>query len=415
MVTSDRSVRLLDFGVAKLLVDAAPLEGGLTQVLGLAVTPDYASPEQVSNRPITVSTDVYSLGVVLYEMLTEVRPYRLPRSGMAALEEAILAADVPQASTRVSGRLSRELRGDLDNVLDKALQKDPAQRYPSVESMAADVQRYLDGEPVLARARGRLYRAGKFVNRHRWPFAAAASVLVASTGGTGVALWQAHEARRQEAIARQNLSIFEASSEFSQEVIMEGLRREESASLNTLVDRTVATAENSFGGNPTLSAVAVDAASSWLMTAARASDAEKLLARALLTFPPGFQPTFVGYLRCKHGEALVGVGRHAEGVRELQMGLAANLGAEGSGAYCLQGLADASRQVNDPRAALDFMLRAQQAFANERRQSPSAHAYLLTGLGVALSLSGRTDDADASFAGALELLSGARRDQSSLA
>lgn len=415
LVGTDGSVCLLDFGVAKLLVDDAAADAGLTRLLGVAVTPDYASPEQVSKRAITVATDVYSLGVVLYELLTETRPYRLERQSMAALEEAILNAESPLASSRVGGMLARQLRGDLDNILDKALQKDPALRYCSVESMASDVQRYLDGEAVLARPRGRIYRAGKFLARHRWGVTAVTSVVLASLGGTAVALWHAHEAGRQEAIARRSLNIAEASSEFSQEVMTEGLQRDESGALNRLVDRTVATAERSFGGNGTLSAVAVDAASSWLMSASRVADAEKLLAHALQTFAPDFQPGFVGYLRCKHGEALVGLGRHTEGVLALQTGLAANLGPEGAGAYCLQGLATAAMQANDPQAALDYMLSAQRAFANEHRQSPSAHAYLLSGLGRALILNGRTEEADATFGRALELLSNARRGASGLA
>lgn len=205
LVTPAGEIRLLDFGVAKLLLDDTPPASNLTQTLGRAVTPDYASPEQVANKPVTVATDVYSMGVVLYELLCGERPYKLGRSTMAALEEAILKADVPLASTRVAGnrRLARQLRGDLDNVLAKALRKDAARRYSSVESMAADVQRYLAGEPVQAQPRSRWYTLGKFITRHRLPLGAAAVVLLACTGGAGVALWQARVARAETARAEQ--------------------------------------------------------------------------------------------------------------------------------------------------------------------------------------------------------------------
>jgi serine/threonine-protein kinase len=117
--------------------------------------------------------------------LTGQRPYRLGRPTAAALEEAILSADVPLASTRAAGdrKLARHLRGDLDTVLAKALKKNPEQRYASVESFAADVQRHLDGEPVLAQPDSRWYRAGKFVHRNALPLGAAASVVLALAMG----------------------------------------------------------------------------------------------------------------------------------------------------------------------------------------------------------------------------------------
>ncbi len=172
LVTARGEVKLLDFGVAKLLEDDAPAAANLTQQIGRAVTPDYASPEQVSGRPVTVASDVYSLGIVLYELLTGERPYRVERYSAAALEDAIMHADVAAASTRVAGdrKLARRLRGDLDTIVDKALRKDIAQRYPSVESMAADLRRHLEGEPVWAQPPSWRYRTGKFVRRHglRW-------------------------------------------------------------------------------------------------------------------------------------------------------------------------------------------------------------------------------------------------------
>jgi eukaryotic-like serine/threonine-protein kinase len=205
LVTEAGEVRLLDFGVAKLLEQDSPVAGELTQLLGRALTPDYASPEQVSGRPVTVATDIYSLGVVLYELLTGQRPYRLQRSTMAALEEAIMAADVPLASRRVADqpRLARTLRGDLDNILSKALRKHSAQRYASVEAFAADIQRYLDGEPVLAQPRSRGYVIAKFVRRHRLAVGAFGAVGLSVLIGLGVALWQAGVARAEAARAEQ--------------------------------------------------------------------------------------------------------------------------------------------------------------------------------------------------------------------
>ena len=205
LVTPEGEVRLLDFGVAKLLATDLPVDTGITQRMGRAMTPDYASPEQIAAKPVTVATDLYSLGVVLYELVTGQRPYRLGRQSAAALEEAILAADVPLASTRVQGdrALASQLRGDIDTILVKALRKDPSQRYASAESFAADLTRHLEGEPVLARPPTRRYRAAKFAGRHRLAIGATGAVVVSVVIGLGAVLWQAQAAQAEAARAEQ--------------------------------------------------------------------------------------------------------------------------------------------------------------------------------------------------------------------
>lgn len=194
LVTPAGQVRLLDFGVAALL-DAPPAGRDLTQRLGRPVTPDYAAPEQLAGEAVGVAADVYSLGVLLYELLAGERPYRL--DGARSPAQAVLDADVPPASSRVRGDRARvrALRGDLDAILDQALRKAPSLRYASVESFAADVRRHLEGRAVSARAPSRSERAWKFARRHR---IALATWLLVSGGiaiGGGAALWQAHEAR----------------------------------------------------------------------------------------------------------------------------------------------------------------------------------------------------------------------------
>ncbi|MBL8346890.1 MAG: protein kinase [Rubrivivax sp.] len=204
LVTEQGEVRLLDFGVGKLLQEDGALASHLTKAIGSALTPDYASPEQIAGKPVTVATDVYSLGVVLYELLSGQRPYRLGRQSTAALEEAILAADVPRASARTTDRArARALRGDLDAVLAKALAKNPARRYLTIEAFAADLQAVLDGEPVQAQPASRTYRLRKFVRRNALAVTGGALVTVSLLGGLGAALWQAQAARIQAARAEQ--------------------------------------------------------------------------------------------------------------------------------------------------------------------------------------------------------------------
>ena len=218
--------------------------------MGRAVTPDYASPEQVAGKPVGVATDVYSLGVVLYELLTGQRPYRLGRQSMAALEEAILAADVPLASTRVAAdkALARALRGDIDTVLVKALHKDPARRYASVESFAADLQRHLDGEPIQARPPSRRYRIYKFMRRNRLGTASIAAVAASLVLGFAVALWQARQARVEAARAEQ-------VKEFMASVLKQATPRE--GGVVTAGDLLLAASqriEKELAGNPRVAA-----------------------------------------------------------------------------------------------------------------------------------------------------------------
>jgi len=211
LVTPDGDVRLLDFGIARLLDDSPAAD--LTVTGGRAMTLPYASPEQVAHLPLGVATDVYSLGVMVYELLAGQRPYRPARETAAALEEAILSQDPLRPSEAATDAATRKrLRGDLDAVVLKALNKEPEQRYPSVSAFADDIERYLDGRPVYARPADWFSRARKFVGRNRLAVGASAAVIVAVLGGAGVAIWQARvaqaEQRRAEAVKDFIASIF---------------------------------------------------------------------------------------------------------------------------------------------------------------------------------------------------------------
>jgi serine/threonine protein kinase/tetratricopeptide (TPR) repeat protein len=178
MVNESGQVRLLDFGVAKLLLGDDEEQTRLTQLFGLALTPEYASPELIRGQT-DEGADVYALGVVLYELLCGSRPYPLePSSSRAMLERAIsavlvkvpssqLATDAGMKRGTTQDRLARQLRGDLDAIVLKALAKLPEQRYPSAVALADDLQRYLHDEPVFARPARLTYRVSKFLTRHR--------------------------------------------------------------------------------------------------------------------------------------------------------------------------------------------------------------------------------------------------------
>jgi len=184
LVDGDGVPKLLDFGIAKLLDPATFPRTVLPTAPGWrAMTPEYASPEQVRGAPVTTATDVYALGVMLYELLTGRRPYRIAERTPAAVERAVCLEEPPRASRRARDTLTkdaavagypdleprevaRRLAGDLDAILQRALEKDPERRYSSVDQLAADLRRHLDGRPVLARKDTSFYRASKFVRRH---------------------------------------------------------------------------------------------------------------------------------------------------------------------------------------------------------------------------------------------------------
>jgi tetratricopeptide (TPR) repeat protein len=213
LVDAQGQVRLLDFGIAKLVEGERTEETALTRAAGHVLTPEYASPEQVSGAPLMTSSDVYSLGVVAYELLAGCRPYRLKRGTLAELEEAIAQADAPRASEAAADTPTRKvLRGDLDAILNKALKKRPEERYATVVAFAEDLQRHLAQQPVLARPDRLGYRAGKFLRRYRLQVVAGGIAALSLLGGTGASLWQLQVARvqasRAEEVKKFVLSIF---------------------------------------------------------------------------------------------------------------------------------------------------------------------------------------------------------------
>jgi tetratricopeptide (TPR) repeat protein len=201
LVTAEGIPKLLDFGVAKLLTPG--LDSGLTST-GFPVgplTPEYASPEQVLGLPITTATDVYALGAVLYELLTATRAHRLTSSAPAELERVICSAEVPRPSTIVA-----KLDGDLDNIVLMAMRREGDRRYQSVDQLAEDIRRHLEGLPIAARQDSLAYRAGRFVRRHKLAFFAAALVFASLVAGVAVSLAEARQAEASRRVAERRLT-----------------------------------------------------------------------------------------------------------------------------------------------------------------------------------------------------------------
>ncbi|MEO8195625.1 MAG: serine/threonine-protein kinase [Thermoanaerobaculia bacterium] len=207
LVTADGEPKLLDFGIAKLLSTEAAGDAAETRRGEALLTPRYASPEQVRGEAIGTSSDIYSLGVILYELLAGQAPYNVTLTAPAALVRAIceteptaLSSLPPRSDTRGSDRIPR----DLDAIVLKALRKEPGDRYSSVEALAEDIERFLDGRPVAARRGGRTYRLQRFARRHRWALVAAAVFLCTVAAFiVGLERQLRETARQRDAVARE--------------------------------------------------------------------------------------------------------------------------------------------------------------------------------------------------------------------
>lgn len=251
LVTIDGRVKLLDFGIARLLGQSANDE---TRQAGL--TPGYAAPEQLAGRPVTTVTDVYALGMLLFELVTGASPWGSHELPLAALVGRILHDEVPAASQFALGRddvpvAPRLLAGDLDAIIAKAVRKEAESRYESVAMLENDVQRMLRCEPISAREGARWYIAGRFLRRHRLGVATATAVLAAVVAAAGGIAWQGHvaqrEAARASAVKNFLVSVFRASDP---RIASDKPRGQITA--KELLDGSVGRIEKDFAGQPEL-------------------------------------------------------------------------------------------------------------------------------------------------------------------
>ncbi|MBL0170565.1 MAG: protein kinase [Gemmatimonadaceae bacterium] len=202
--------KLLDFGIARLLdAEATAVRSVVTDTVH-AMTPEYASPEQLRGEPVTTVTDVYSLGVLLFEVLTGHRPYSTRGMRPNDIARVVCDTEPPLPSDAVSGpdagARRHRLRGDLDTIVLMAMRKDPQRRYSSVEQLSEDIRRFLVGRPVTAQRDRLAYRAGKFARRNRGTMAASAVLVLSLIGGMAATTWQARVARNERARAERRFS-----------------------------------------------------------------------------------------------------------------------------------------------------------------------------------------------------------------
>ena len=302
LVGNGGQVKLLDFGIAKLIENESgsnPVTA-MTREGGGALTPEYAAPEQVTGGSVTIATDVYTLGTLLYLLLSGRHPAEAALGSPAELmrttvdvEPQRLSQTVsrtslsPEASMRIAEArstspegLRRALDGDLDTIVARTLKKVPAQRYASVGALAEDIRRYLEHEPIAARPDTLGYRAGKFVRRHRAGVAATVLVAAAALAGTAVTLWQAREARKERDDARAQLARATAVKDFLGFLLSAAAPAGRQYSVSELLEQGEVVIDRQFAADDGLRAEMLAAVGQQHMNAERFVKAAEVLERA---------------------------------------------------------------------------------------------------------------------------------------
>ena len=325
LVGKDGRVKLLDFGIAKLLEgDGTGGEAtALTREGGRALTPEYAAPEQVTGGVITTATDVHALGTLLYLLLTGRHPAQAALTSPALLFEAIVETDprrlsdaagetAAAARATTSDGLRRQLRGDLDTIVAKALKKDPAERYASVTALGDELRRYLEHEPIRARPDTLAYRASKFARRHRGGVAAAALALVGVLAGTAAIVGQAREARKQRDAAQAQLARATATNEFLGFLLGAAAPVERVFPASDLLEEGEKAVEKQFADDDPLRAEMLAAIGHQYITAERFDRAATVLRRAATVAAKSDDPALRVRALCPLALATMALGKRPE-------------------------------------------------------------------------------------------------------
>jgi serine/threonine protein kinase len=393
--------RLLDFGIAKLLEteDGAVVRGEVNEPM----TPDYAAPEQLTGQAVTTATDVYSLGIILFELLTDRRPwvsadFTAIRTASRVTNEIAPAPSVLAAQSSATAFPAKQLRGDLDAIVGMCLQRSQNARYETVTALQADIEHFLRGEPVRANPISSARRTFKFVARHRLFSAAAAAALTAILSAAAIAVWQAQEARRErdgsQALAERNRAV----SEFLRVVVTGAPRAGRAISVDQLLERSKSFAERAFAHNPEHQAAALLMLASNFQELGNVEKARPLIERARELARNSRDPSLDADLKCQHAMLLSRTGEIDTARSLVDDALDNESLASQSIAGCLHVLASMARYAGDGASTLVYARRAVQKLRESNFQSPILEAQLLGNIAAGLNLTGATDEADRQYA-----------------
>ncbi len=423
LVTPDWQVKLLDFGIAKLAEVSADGEEGLTETGILPMTAAYASPEQLSGHPVGVASDIYSLGVILYELTSGARPFGgTPVTAAIQAAKDRVASPPSRAVTAETAartgmgdplRLRKELAGELDAIILKAMRPEPERRYTSVAQLDDDLHRFLSGRPVLAQPDTTGYRVRKFVRRNRLAVSAAAVAVFALIGATVVSARQAAVARAERDAARQAQHRTEQVTQFFRDVLGEAKPYEQGrdVTVTAAIDSALPRLDAMLGDQPDLQAAIRNTIGSTLADLFLFDRAQPLVEQALAHFEKGGTPSheYADALYNLAGiEAEAGSPVRAESLYTASFAMYYQLDGDSTGIWPgLNNLAGAVSAQGRFAEAIALYENGMRHRADTLAKDTALHVILLGNIGTALAQLGRYDEAEPKLNEALALATAA--------
>jgi serine/threonine-protein kinase len=426
IVGPDGRAMLLDFGIANLIAsESGESKGRLAQVA--ALTPDYASPEQIMGGPMTIASDVYSLGVLLFELLTGDRPYRLQQDAHGSFDEAISSIKMPRPSQSIRGEaaarvrnstpqaLARTLRGDLDAIVLQALKKTPEERYSTADALLHDIDRYLRDAPVTVRADSGFYRVTKLVARNKLSVAVGAMAITVLLATAACALWQARAAQVERDRALALSSRNQAVAEFLNVLMTEAGGAGKPVSVGDMLAHSETLVNAEFRDRPEHRAAVLDLLGSYYHTAGKDSRAEPLLREALNATKNSPDGDLRRQLTCTHALSLAGLGKLREAAGILRRVAEDPATSTEQAASCLEYLAYIAQDEGNAEDALKYAQAALEKLHQLPHPSPLQEAVFLGSMGYAEHLRGRNSDAESFYALSLAKFAKSAREAGPLA
>ena len=411
LIAEGSDVRLLDFGIARLLQPDTGLRAQQTVVGAAALTPAYAAPEQFTGQAVTVATDVYSLGVILFELLAGCSPYSPRGRSLGAYEQEVRYVEPPLMSRTARPAESGALRGDLDAIVAKALEKKPEDRYASVEAFANDIERHLAAQPIAARPRSFTYVAKKFVRRNLLPLSIATLTVTVLIVSLAVAAWQWRDAERQRAIAVDRLANSDAAATFTSTVLIEGMQPGESLTFEQLIARSEEIAQQTGRNDLRARIFAAQFLADWYRANGLSRRAEEVLTRTIDSLPAD-SPRLGSALRCSRAYAWRQLGRSEEAIETLTREIELNADDPAVATQCLLVRSSIAASSGDSQNALDYAERALARYEEAGVESIYGRSEILQALGGAHAIRDEYATAHEKYREALQLFSDAGRARS---
>jgi len=358
LVTAEGTVKLLDFGVAKLL-GADPTDGGMqTQIEDSALTPEFAAPEQLLGETPSTATDVYQLGMLLYVLLTDGHPLQLMGNRAERIKAALAGRIGPASQFAGGGALRKELSGDLDAILAKALDTDATQRYPTAAALHEELVRYLNREPVGARRGVRFYQMRRFVSRHRLAVVTSTVAIAALLGLSVFAFEQARVATRERDQAVALASRNNAVSDFMDMLITEAAEADNVVTVRDMIARSERLAMLESSGNKENRAAVLDMLARRYESMDDRGKAAELTERALALLQNSPESALRSRLRCGYALIISGMDRSEEALRILDAELEHPPSEPEALSQCLESRAQLAYQAGDADAGLAYALKS---------------------------------------------------------